>query len=442
MKKIYNTIICKDYSNKSTRYVFLLVSLFATFFACKESLRFEIGYSDSEPPSPPEFIRYEPLYGGARIFFAPPRDRDVLSVDASYINEIGKKVWFTVSYYTDSIDVFGFSNGDQRTVQLYAVDRAGNKSTAVDVPILPFEPAVTQVASTVYIKNGFGSFYVDWQNVLKQNINMYIDFTYTEKGVSKERHLIYTSNLESERRFIRDLELDPGEKIHVFIRVEDRYGNITESIDMGEITLLEDMKVPKDKWVMPKANDSIGGEPQAYLDALFGRDYHLYDDIIDDGISINVSHTMGNGRTGRPEDGNMPYNIMIDLGDYYELSRIITHQRYNSGGAYMTNNENAGREEYYRGENVGIYRMYLWDDDTQAWDTIAEHKITFPLDLTDREYRLLGAAGDIAYMYPDDPQFTKPTRWFRYEALFGFDGNYTAKNANCISEITLYAKKK
>jgi hypothetical protein len=415
---------------------------FPVFFACKESVRFEIGYSDSEPPAPPEYIRYEPLYGGARIFFAAPRDRDILTVDASYINEAGKKVWFSVSYYTDSIDVFGFSNSEARTVQLYAVDRAGNKSQTVDVPVVPLEPAVTQVANTVYVKSGFGSFYVNWQNVLQQNINVYIDFTYTEKGVKKERHLIYTSTLESERRFIRDIDLNPEEKIHVFVRVEDRYGNITEAIDMGEITLLEDMKVPKDKWTMPKTNDSIGGEPQAFLNYLFGRDYYLYDDIIDDGISINVSHTGSMGRTGLPEHGNVPYNIMIDLGDYYELSRIITHQRYNSAGAYMANNENAGREEYYRGENIGVYRMYLWDDDTQTWDTIAMHKITFPLDLSDREYRLLGAAGDIAYMYPDEPQFTKPTRWFRYEVLSGFDGNYTSTNASCLSEITLYAKKK
>jgi hypothetical protein len=423
------------------QYLLMLIFLLSGLFSCKESQRFEIGYSDSEPPDSPELLRYEPLYGGARIFFALPKDRDLLSIDATYINETGKKVWFSVSYYVDSIDVFGFSNGDPRTVQLYAVDRAGNKSPVVDVSVTPLEPAVTQVASTVYVKSGFGSFYVDWQNVLQQNMNVYVDFTYTEKGTPKERHLIYTSNLESERRFIRDLELNPGEKIHVFVRVEDRYGNITESVDRGEITLLEDMKVPKDKWSMPAANDSIGGEPQAFLSALYGRDYYIYDDIIDDGMSLNMSHTMDKGRTGNPADGNMPYNIMIDLGDYYELSRIITHQRYYNN-TYMESNENAGREAYYRAENIGIYRMYLWDEDIQAWDTIGMHKITFPNDLTEREFRLLGAAGDMAYMYPAEPQFTKPTRWFRYEALFAFDGNYTSKGGNCLSELTLYAKKK
>jgi hypothetical protein len=437
MKKVH-----KNNPGRNTQYLLIPIFLLSALFACKESQRFEIGYNDAQPPASPELLRYEPLYGGARIFFAPPSDEDLLSIDATYINEAGKKVWFSVSYYVDSIDVFGFSNESDHTIQLYAVDRAGNKSPIVDVTVTPLEPAVTKVASTIYIKSGFGSFYIDWQNVLQQNMNIYVDFTYTEKSVPKERHLIYTTNLETERRFIRDLELNPEEKIHVAVRVEDRYGNITESIDMGEITLLEDMKIPKDKWSMPQAADTVGGEPQGFLNGLFGRDYHLYDDIIDDGMSMNVSHTEGKGRTGNPEDGNMPYNIMIDLGDYYELSRIITFQRYNNSGAYMENNENAGREAYYRSENVGIYRMYIWDDHSMAWDTITTHMITYPNDLTDREYRLLGAAGDIAYMFPDEPQFTKPTRWFRYEALFGFEGNYTATNGNCISEITLYAKKK
>lgn len=430
--------------NSNAKYIVVpvLLPLLFALYSCKESERFEIGYNDSTPPSPPVFLRYDTLYGGARIYFAPPPDRDVLSVDASYINEKGQKIWFSVSYYINCIEVYGFSNKDPRTIQLYAVDRAGNKSQPVDVLITPYEPAVSQVASTVYIKSGFGSFYVDWENILQQNMNIYVDFTYTEKGVAKERHLIFTSNLEEERRFIRDLDLNPEEKIRVFVRIEDRYGNITENLDMGEISLLEDMKVPKNKWSMPAANDTIGGEPHAFLNGLFGRDYYLYDDIIDDGINFNTSHTLGYGRTGNPEDGNVPYNIMIDLGDYYELSRIITNQRYVFGTNYIQNLENAGREMYYREENIGTYRMYLWDDETQAWDTITTHKITYPNDLSDRDYRVLGDAGDIAYMYPDDPQFTKPTRWFRYEALSGFDGNYTSTNCNCLSEITLYAKKK
>jgi hypothetical protein len=85
--------------------------------------------------------------------------------------------------------------------------------------------------------------------------------------------------------------------------------------------------------------------------------------------------------------------------------------------------------------------MYIWDETNQAWDSICEHKILFPL-VSDMELKQLGMAGDMAYFYPDDPKFTKPTRWFRYEALKAFTSNYTGTGCNCLSEITLYAKKK
>jgi hypothetical protein len=254
--------------------------------------------------------------------------------------------------------------------------------------------------------------------------------------------LIYTSNLPVERWFIRDLELTAQEPITLEIRVEDPYGNVTEYISKGVFPLLEDEVIPKDKWIMPENNeyihDSIGGVPMGYLEAYEGKAYYVIDDIIDDGKNniFNYIMTYGRGRTGVITDGNAPWNIMIDLGEEYELSRIITHQRYgNVGGTSL-------RGQYYRDENVGLYAMYIWDETEQKWDSICEHKILVPA-LTDMEIKQLGMAGDMAYFYPDDPQFTRPTRWFRYEALKSFLGTYTDGNsAHCLSEITLYAKKK
>jgi hypothetical protein len=175
----------------------------------------------------------------------------------------------------------------------------------------------------------------------------------------------------------------------------------------------------------------------AYLEAAEGRAYHVIDGIIDVG-QYHYIHTGGLGRTGFAKDGNVPWNIMINLGDEYELSRIVTHQRYSST-AYGI------RGHFYQAENVGIYAMYVWngapDGSEGVWDSICEHKIVFP-SVSDIELKQLGLAGDMAYFYPDDPQFTKPTRWFRYEALKAFGSNYTATNCHCLSEITLYAKKK
>ena len=45
-------------------------------------------------------------------------------------------------------------------------------------------------------------------------------------------------------------------------------------------------------------------------------------------------------------------------------------------------------------------------------------------------------------MFPQKPGYTKPVRWFRYEALSGINSvnnvPYSSTDSNCLSEITLY----
>jgi hypothetical protein len=406
------------------------------FFSCEENKRFEIGYNDSTPPSPPAYIRYEPLYGGATIWFEAPEDEDLLSIDATYVNHEGKEMWFSASFYTDSIQVLGFSDTLPKTVNLFAVDRAGNKSSSLEIEIIPKESAVSMLAGSLYIMSGFSSFFVNWENVLEQDMNVFVDYTCGEGGSGKKGNVIYTSNLENEQRLIRDLDLTPEQPVSVSVRVEDIYGN-SMSRDLGSFVLLQDVKIPKDKWILPNTNDSIGGVPQAFLNAAEGRAYMLIDDITNDLTENNFAHTHWIGRTGNPADGNTPWNLMIDLGDYYELSRVITYQRH-----ALADPEVNPRGSYYAGgENVGIYRMYIWDDDTQKWDSVRTHKITFPENLTGRQYMLLACAGDMAYLYPENPGFTKRTRWFRYEALNGFADDYQGTEAATLTEITLYGRK-
>src|SRR3546814_4663848 len=85
---------------------------------------------------------------------------------------------FSASYFADSLEVYGFADTSEYTVQLYAVDRAGNRSEVVNVPVTPLEPAYTRVAESIVVKPGFSSFFLDWQNELEQNINVYVNFSY------------------------------------------------------------------------------------------------------------------------------------------------------------------------------------------------------------------------------------------------------------------------
>ncbi|GAB3026960.1 DUF5000 domain-containing lipoprotein [Niabella terrae] len=415
--------------------IFILPVLLLLLAACKKSERYQSEKGDSTPPGKVTLRGDMPLYGGARFYYTIPPDKDLLGVKAVYTNEANKSFEFLASYFVDSIDVYGFASTDEYMVKLYAVDRAGNESEPIEVNITPLEPAYKRVAQTITAKAGFSSFFLDWINELEQNVNVYVDYNFTQNGQERNLTTVFSSNLPADRRFVNNLRLGTNGKVNVKVRVQDAFGNVTETLDKGQLTLLEDIEIPKTNWVLPNPNDSIGGVPMVFGDGLEGRNAKVIDGMIDRGDNLNFMHTNSRGRTGLKANGNMPWNFIIDLGDYYEISRIITVQRHSGGLA------NVNRGQYYRNENVGLYNVYIWDDASSSWEYITQHKIPVPTGLTELEFVKQGEAGDLAYMFPDNPAYTKRTRWFRYEALKSFNGNYTLDDANCLSEITLYGRK-
>lgn len=421
---------------KTKIFFYLLIMMAPLFiFSCKEEGRYIPESDSAEAPKPIEEISYKPLYGGARFYYTVPESKDLLSINAEYTNKQNKTFTFSSSYYVDSLDIYGLPDQEEHEIKVYTTNRAGEKSAPTIVKVTPLEPAFSRVAKNLIVKPGFSSLMVDWVNELEQNINVYIFYSYTKDGESRNFTSVFSSNLAKDRRFVDNLFLSPSESVDVNIQVEDTYGNITEVMPMGQLSLYEDQEIPKQQWGLPTPNTIKGGVPMGFGNGLEGRTAKLIDGIIDRGDNLNFMHTQGRGRTGNSSDGNMPWNIMIDMGDYYELSRIITVQRHSGGIA------NVSRGQYYQSENVGIYNMYIWDDETSAWVYISQHKIPVPVGLSEIEFVKRGEAGDMAYMFPEEPQYTKPTRWFRYEALKSFNGNYTLEDANCLSEITLYGRK-
>jgi hypothetical protein len=405
--------------------------------ACKDDDRFDVNAGDNIPPGKPVITGVKSLYGGARFYYKAPKDEDVLSIDAEYTNEKGKTHHFTASYYADSLDIVGFGDTQGHIVKLYAVDRAGNHSEEIEYVVTPLEPVISLVSKSLKVKPGFSSFFVEWKNELLQTVHVHVSFKLPVSGTERNIVMVFSSNGVEERHFVNDLYLSPSEQVEVSIHIEDLYGNSTEALDFGRFSLLEDSKLPKELWRLPLANDSIAGVPMMYGDALEGRTRYVIDDIINIGDNLNFLHTNGIGRNGVQANGNVPWNLMIDLGDYYELSRIVTHQLHCSRAGYSP----YARENYYKSGNVGIYSLWILNETTQRWDSVTTYQIPVPVGLTELEMARLGDAGDMAYFYPEEPQYTPPTRWIRYEALKAFDDNYSATNAQNLSEITLYGRK-
>ncbi|MCD7937648.1 MAG: DUF4959 domain-containing protein [Tannerellaceae bacterium] len=269
---------------KQSKYILLFIAaiLLTGIGACKEEGRYEPERNGGVPGTVSN-VTYQPLYGGARFFYDIPDDEDLLQIEAEYTNKQNKTFMFTSSYFVDSLDVYGFPDMNEYTVKLYAVNRAGERSAAYPVTVNPLEPAYTRVLNSIEVKPGFSSFFLDWVNELEQNVNVYVDFDYTQNGESHNLLAVFSSNLEEDRRFVNDLELSNTDPVHVRVRVEDMYGNITDFVDKGTIYLLEDIKIPKELWELPNPNDSIGGVPMCFGDAKEGRNRYVIDDIIDRG---------------------------------------------------------------------------------------------------------------------------------------------------------------
>jgi hypothetical protein len=424
-----------------TSKIFLLISIIFFFCACSEEPRYDINSDDTVPPGAPVIGGYEALNGAVRIFYIPPKDADVASVDVQYTRESdGRLFHFSTSYFSNSIMVPGLVDTVNYDLEVYAVDRAGNESPKVVYSVKPWESAISKVRSTMTIKGGFDAVFLKWTNELKAPANVFVDYTFTMDNTTRTLTRVFSSSTKDNRYYITDLAVPEDSPIKVRFRVSDEYENFTEYSKDTTVFVLKDVEVPKldpDRtpyWSIPPARTIPLAEEgsnitQVFGDVADGKMGRVIDGLIDE--KENLNYMMA--------EEEHPWSLIIDLKQRYRLSRIVTHQRHTlAGGA----DEDVKRGGYYGQGNIGQYRMYRWDEDDRVWELISYHKIEMPQGtLSELEWNKHGRAGDMAYMYPDDPKFTKPTRWFRYEALSGFQDGYASGSGGCLSEITLYCKE-
>ena len=437
--------------NRKSKMLWFLVVLIGCFQACREGERYGVSITETEAPDAPVVYGTRSLDGGVRFYYTVPKNKDVIAVKGEYVNEAGKLLHFSSSYFKDSLDVLGFADTIYYDVKIYAVNRAGRRSKENVYPVKPERSVLNMVMDAIVVKPSFGSLFVEWENELKWNVNVFVNFKFKQQGKDRDLWEVFTSNKESERGIIYDLTDVDNNEVDVSVYVEDSYNNRTETIPFGTKTVLQDIKIPKfdeegnKLWNMPVPNDSVAGIPQFWGYFGEGRNEYVIDDIIDYGNLLNFCHTNNRGRTGKTINGNI-WNVLIDLGDYYEISRIVTHQRQFHGTYILYGGPN--RNDHH---NVGHFAMYVLNEEVSPpeWELIRDHFIPIPKGVNDLEIYRLGNAGDMAFLYPDDPKFSRPTRWFRYEALNAFP-TYTINNFvypyyytdhTCLSEITIYGRK-
>ena len=392
----------------------ILAILVILVAGCEETERFKISGNDNTPPGAPVFVDSDPLPGGARIFFIPPADHDVLYIEASYRNTAGKTVRYAASFSAGSVDVYGFDKAGDHTIDLCAVDRSGNRSASIRRTVEALEPPAVTLAKTLKVLPSFSAMLLKWENESEHSLYVWVDFAYTQNGARRQHTTVFNTN-QTETRTIEDLKLTAGETVSVKVSVRDKYENVIQAKDTA-IVLLTDELLPKDGWTLLAPGTVKGGITQ--VSGM--RMETVIDGIIDIDVENFFITTQAN-----------PWSIIIDLGEEYEISRIVTHQRWTGLHTYPGVTDLRGN--LYRGDNVLAYMLYGWDELDQSWESWSRYLITLPLVNFEGDYTLLGTAGDMFFIFPEKPQFSKPTRFIRYEAV-----NPTGKS---ISEITLYGRK-
>jgi hypothetical protein len=430
--------------------VFMLLAV-AGFYACEEGERYEISSDDTTPPHAPTVDSIIALPGGARIFYKIPGDEDLLSIEAAFTATNGDVVKSAVSLLAPPVlEIFGFSDTPEQKIDFYALDRAGNKSPIQTLTVRPEEPTYSRVANTLNVYAGFGSLLITWENELEVDVNVFVDFTFSDNGTERSVHQAYSSREPAERKLIKSNRFSASQVISVQVSVEDRYGNRSKIIDKGQVALLTDELISKQDWRLAAKGRIMGGVAMSDGSSYEGRVEFVIDGLINDLLHPG---NYGHFYNTLPNDQTQPaFNIFLDLGAKYELSRILTHQRYfydiNQVTVPTHSPYRGVRGNFYLAENVGIYRMYRWDGDDAGtvgeWKLISQVKIPMPpAGMNVAEIAKLGLAGNESLMYPESSGWTPSTRWFRYEAVKPFTNNYngTAREGECLSEITLYGRK-
>jgi hypothetical protein len=414
------------------KYLWLSVSTIILLFSgCKEGERYQMAASDATPPATPTNLRTKALNGGARVYFTIPTDEDLMSIEA----KCGDNT-FSVSFYKDSIDVLGLAELREYTISVCAVDKSGNRSAAQDLRVTPLESGISKIAQTFRVLPGFNGFVIHWKNELAEVANIFVEYEFTQNGAKRELLTVFSSKDTAGFAIIQDMILSENDEVKVKVSAGDRFDNRSVTVDKGSFKLLYDTEIihfdenGKNLWSYPPERNEPpfgGGIPMVFGNAFDGRTEYFIDGIIDD----------------KPDDNNYTYceneadgtwNYLIDLGDYYELSRVILHGRHDADvgtrGGFFSNGE-------------GIFATYRWDEETEEWEFIGEHKTLMPEGtLSDLQWYKLGILGHMHYLYLQEPHFTKPTRWFRFQAIHGFGNNYTSGPVPCTSELRIFCKPK
>lgn len=425
-------------------------------------------------------VTYEPTMGGAIISYTAPSNNDLLYINASYTNSIGKEVFKSSTIYSNRIEIDGLADETKEyEVAISAVDKWGGKTDPVVIKVKPGKSYINIIKENLELSSMCGGLSVAWENPAglesTENVSVsntgkpvYVVIDYTDAaGVTRTRYL--TSRMKHASTKIRGL-FEGNYKVSY--HVEDFSGNKTAQ--SAPTTINVPAETEFSKYLITE--DPQAGSLKTFIwtlvpklttlqEAWEYKNAAVFDGIIDS----NTKNTRNYCGTDCDNE-NVTYgsaipwdtdqvDIVLDLHQVVSISRLKAWQRCFKYGdqPYSGGNQTDGISDdydYYQPDNIKRFKVFgsmtLNEED---WFLIKDCDIAtnttagaLPVYWTNPDY-----FGKEVYMPNNESyaaaiegheweldEMTQPVRYIRIRMVENWDTS--KRSMSGISEINLYGE--
>ena len=283
--------------------IFMLIALFLLVSACDEKELEPISESLGKPGIVTD-VKSEPVPGGVIITYRIPESEDILAVRSVYTLVNGEIYDATTSFYDNKLEITGYNDMNEHTVNLFTVNRAQETSNPVPVTFTPLESSLSKVSKTMKIISAFGGAQFSWMNTDEAPLTF--EFMAQDSVGDLRTMKIITSQSDTMKQALRGY--DPSPLVFATI-IRDNWGNVSDTIYPPGHTVLPlfEEKLDKNKMSIMK----LGSD--ASFTNWEGMDCYLIDD--------------DPGNFGHSANSSLPAAFTIDLGVTAKLSRLVMFQR-------------------------------------------------------------------------------------------------------------------
>jgi len=215
-------------------------------FSCKAPEDFTNKYDDIVP-DPVSNISVENVNGGAIIYFTLPVQDDMLGAKVVYsLTHGGEEMEKFSSTESNSIELEGFGDTDERTVTIYAVHMSDNVSVGYEVVIKPLTPPIQIIRESLEASSTWGGIKITWENPLRKQmgIAVMVEDSITGEMVVYDR---YYSTAISGKVSFRPFKIKEQKfRIEMF----DRWNNQAEPYNTDILPWAEEEIYGCNYWVM------------------------------------------------------------------------------------------------------------------------------------------------------------------------------------------------